>query len=185
MPITSGTPSSRRLLIALSALVVILMIGGALSFVRYAERNAPNPRLVAVSPFDLFVTSPPAELARWRVELAEALTVALAVPPLETVPQERVRARWKSAPTSEIAAVERARRTSAATAVYGRIDPVEGSSDSLIARVIVADAATSRVLFAVIQRWPPSDPAGLARVIAERIRAHHPITRSDSARDSL
>jgi hypothetical protein len=180
MPITSGTPSSRRLLIALSALVVILMIGGALSFMRYAERNAPNPRLVAVSPFDIFVANPAPELARWRVELAEALTIALAVPPLETVPQERVRERWKSAPTSEIAAVELARRTSAATAVYGRIDPVDGGgSDSLIARVIVADAATSRVLFAVVLRWPPSDLAGLARAIAERIRANHPAARSE------
>jgi hypothetical protein len=159
------------------------MIGGALSFLRYARRNAPNPRLVAVAPFDVFDAAP--ALARWRVELAEELTAALGAPPLEAVPQARVRERWKSARTGEIAAVELARRTSAATAVYGRIDPADTTGDSLMARVIVADAATSRVLFAVILRWPPADPAGLAREIARRIRANHPATRTDSGRDSL
>lgn len=180
---TSDTSaSSRRLLMALSALVLILMAGGAISFVRYARRNAPEPRRVAVAPFDIFV--PGRGLEGWRVGLAEALTAALAVPPLEAVPQARVRERWKSAPSSEIAAVELARRTSAATAIYGRIDSTE-SGDSVIARVVVADAASSRILFAVIQRWPPRDSAALAAVIAERIRANHPALRADGRRDSL
>src|SRR5882762_11764018 len=62
--------TSKRLLILFSALVVTLMVAGAVSFIFYARRHAPNPQLVAVAPFDIFVPG----LEPWRVRLAEGLT---------------------------------------------------------------------------------------------------------------
>ncbi|MGH7607455.1 MAG: hypothetical protein ACREME_08950, partial [Gemmatimonadales bacterium] len=104
------------------------------------------------------------------------LTDALAVPPLATVPQRTIRERWQGAPRPEIAAVEVARRTRAGTAIYGRVDPASG--DSVRVRLVVADAASSRVLFAVVRTWPRADPDGLARALAAQVREHHPITRA-------
>ncbi|MGH7529295.1 MAG: hypothetical protein ACREMN_02845, partial [Gemmatimonadales bacterium] len=112
---------SRRVLLALSALVIVLMVAGALTFARYVRANAPHPNLVAVAPFDILV--PGGRLDGWRVGLAQELTAALAEPPLETVPQSAIREHWRGAPRPEIAAVEVARRTRAGTAIYGRVDP--------------------------------------------------------------
>ena len=163
------TMTSRRLLLAFAILVVLLTIGGAVSFVRYARRHAPNPQLVAVAPFDIFV--PGGRLDAWRVRLAEVLTEQLStMSPLSAVPQAVVRERWQSAPRPEIAAVELARRTSAGVAIYGRVDPIDQKPDSVRASVIVADAGSGRVLFGVLLRWPARDPDALARTIAEHVR---------------
>jgi hypothetical protein len=190
MPDAPDTPprvAPRAVFLVFGVLVVILMAVGAFSFVRYARRAAPNPNLVAIAPFDIYVAG--RDLEGWRVRLAEALTAELAAAPLETVPQARVRERWKSAPTPEIAAVELARRTSAGTALYGRVD--SAGRDSVIVRLVVAEASSSRVMFGVIKHWPiaaageAGGPGGLARALAEQVRAHHPVTRRDSVRDSI
>jgi hypothetical protein len=190
MPDAPDTPprvAPRAVFLVFGVLVVILMAVGAFSFVRYARRAAPNPNLIAIAPFDIYVAG--RDLEGWRVRLAEALTAELAAAPLETVPQARVRERWKSAPTPEIAAVELARRTSAGTALYGRVD--SAGRDSVIVRLVVAEASSSRVMFGVIKHWPiaaageTGGPEGLARALAEQVRAHHPVTRRDSVRDSI
>src|SRR5947207_14096292 len=87
-----ATPSPmkdpRRLLAFFSIVVVMLMIAGAVSFVRYARRNAPDLHLLAVAPFDIFVS----DLDPWRVQLAEAVTQQLtATRPLRAVRQAAVR----------------------------------------------------------------------------------------------
>jgi hypothetical protein len=162
---------SRRLLLAFAILVVLLTIAGAVSFVRYARSHAPNPQLVAVAPFDIFVPG----LEAWRVRLAEGLTEELGnMPPLAAVPQAVVRERWQGASRPEIAAVELARRTSAGVAIYGRVDPIEGQRDSVRASVIAAEAGAGRVLFGVVLRWPAGDPDGLAHRIAEHVGHNSP-----------
>ena len=162
----------RRLLIALGSLVLILMVGGAVSFVRYARSHAPQPGLVVVAPFDIFA----AGLDRWRVGLATALTERLNAPPaqLAAVPQTVVAATWRSAPTPEIAAVELARQTGAGVAVYARVDSLPGNPDSIRVSLVAIDATTTKVLFGVLTRWPTADPDGLATHLAEHVRHNHP-----------
>src|SRR2546423_15120834 len=76
--------TSKRWLIGLASLVVILTIAGAVSFVRYAQRHRANPWLAAVAPFDIFVPG----LESWRVRLAEELTAQLdSMQPLDPVSQ--------------------------------------------------------------------------------------------------
>lgn len=163
---TSRVPP-RRLLIGLGSLVVILMVGGAVSFARYARTHAPQPGLVAVAPFDIFTVG----LDRWRVGLATALTQQLnAAPPLTAVPQSVVAATWRSAPRPEIAAVELARQTGAGVAVYARVDSLPGKTDSVRVSLLAIDATTSKVLFGVLVRWPAADPEGLATHLAEHVR---------------
>jgi hypothetical protein len=166
---------TRRLLLALGGLIVLLMAAGAVSFVRYARSHAPDPKLVAVAPIDIF--APGDELARWRVRLAQALTERLSVTPLAAVPQTVVAQTWRAAERPEIAAVELARRTGAAVAIYARVDPIE-PGDSVRVNLIAADAVTTRILFGVVLRWPSADPDGLAAQLAEHVRHNHPVTRA-------
>jgi hypothetical protein len=161
----------RRLLIGLGSLVLILMVGGAVSFVRYARTHAPQPGLVAVAPFDVFA----AGLDRWRVGLATALTERLNAAPLAAVPQTVVAATWRSAPSPEIAAVELARQTGAGLAVYARVDSLPGKPDSIRVSLVAIDATTTKVLFGVLVRWPAADPEGLATHLAEHVRHNHPV----------
>jgi hypothetical protein len=159
--------SSKRLLIVFSVVIALLMVAGALSFVRYARAHRPNPRLVAVAPFDIFVPG----LEQWRVRLAEGLTQELqARQPLSAVPQAVVRERWHGESRPELGAVDLARRTSAGVAVYGRLDPVEGKSDSLRIQMIAIEAATGRVVVSVDRRWPLADLPSLPRALAEQVR---------------
>jgi len=162
----------RRLLIAFGSLVLILMVGGAVSFVRYARRHAPQPGLVAVAPFDIFAVG----LDRWRVGLATALTERLNAPPLAAVPQTVVAATWRSAPRPEISAVELARQTGAGLAVYARVDSLPGKPDSVRVSLLAIDATTTKVLFGVLLRWPAADPEGLAARLAEHVRHNHPVS---------
>ena len=169
-----ATPSPmkdpRRLLAFFSIVVVMLMIVGAVSFVRYARRNAPDLHLLAVAPFDIFV----ADLEQWRVQLAEGVTQQLtATPPLRAVPQAVVRERWRGAERPEIAAVELARRTSAGVAIYGRLDSLSGQRDSVRVQVIAIDASSGRVLFGLIQHWRAADLRGIAAVLARQIRQNY------------
>jgi hypothetical protein len=143
------------------------MVGGAVSFVRYARSHAPNPGLVAVAPFDIFAR--PA-LDRWRVGLATALTERLNAAPLAAVLQTVVAATWRSAPTPEISAVELARQTGAGVAVYARVDSLPGNADSIRVSLLAIDATTTKVLFGVLVRWPAADPEGLAQRLAEHVR---------------
>lgn len=163
--------SPRRLLAAFAVLVVLLMIVGAVSFVRYARRHAPDPQLAVVAPFDVFASG----LEDWRVRLAEALTEQLAAtPPLRAVPQAVVRERWRGTSRPEIAAVELARRTSAGLAIYGRVDSVAAARDSVRVQVVAIDPTSARVLFGIVRSWPRRDPAALARMLAEDVRARWP-----------
>lgn len=159
--------SSRQWLVRLSVLVVLLMIAGAVSFVRYARRHQPDPRLFAVAPFDIFV----AGLEPWRVRLAEGVTEQLrARPPLSAVPQAVVRDRWRGQSRPTIAALELARQTSAGMAVYGRLDPVPGRSDSVRIQMIVVEAGTGRVLISIDRPWPVAGLDTLSRALAEHVR---------------
>lgn len=174
----STAASSRRILIAFSGLVVALMGVGAVSFVRYVRRNAPNPRLIAVAPVDIFVPG----LDKWRVTLAEALTRQLdTLTELDAVPQAIVAQTWGSAPRPEISAVELARRTGAGLGIYARVDTL--GTDSVRVSLIAIDASTTKVLFGVLLNWPARDPAGLAAALAEHVRHNHPVTRA--ATDTL
>jgi hypothetical protein len=155
---------------------VLLTAAGAVSFVYYARHHTPDPGLVAVAPFDIFVPG----RDRWRVGLAQGVTQRLNAPPLTAVPQALVAQTWRSAPRPEIAAVELARRTSAAVAIYGRVDPIDTSGtrrDSVRVSVIAADAVSGRVLFGVLLRWRADDLDGLAAELAEHVRHNHPLSR--------
>jgi hypothetical protein len=158
---------SKRLLIALSALVVMLMIAGAVSFVRYARRHAPNPQLAAVAPFDIFVPG----LESWRVDLAVGLTRELdSLAPPSAVSQEVVRERWRGQSRPELAAVELARSTSAGIAIYGRLDPIANTHDSVRVQMIVVDAVRGRLLAQTDRPWPVAGLAALPRALAEQVR---------------
>src|SRR2546426_1460199 len=133
--------TSKRWLIGLSSLVVMLTIAGAVSFVHYVRAHAPQPTLVAVAPFDIFVPG----LEQWRVRLARDLTARLdSAPPLTAVFQDVVRERWRGQKQPEIAALDLARRTSAGIAVYGRLDP-PASHDSGLVRMMGIDSGAGRV----------------------------------------
>jgi len=157
--------TNRRLLIAMSTMITLLMIAGAISFVRYTRSHAPDPRLVAVAPFDIFVPG----LERWRVRLAVGLTAAIARP-LAAVSQDVVRERWHSQARPEIAALDLARSTSATRAVYGRLDPMAGARDSVRVQTIVIDAGTGRVQLVFDGPWPIADLENLPRALAQRVR---------------
>jgi hypothetical protein len=166
--------TSKRWLVFFSGVVVMLTIAGAVSFVRYARRHAPNPQLLAVAPFDIFV----AGLEPWRVRLAEGLTEQLgATPPLAAVPQAVVRERWRGQSRPEIAALDLARRTSAGLAVYGRVDPVAGRNDSVRVRVIVVDAGSGRVALTFDQPWPVANLPALPRALAEQVAQNYRYSR--------
>jgi len=167
--------TSKRLLILFSTLVVMLTVAGAVSFVFYARRHAPNPRLAAVAPFDIFVPG----LEPWRVRLAEGLTAQLdSVPPLAAVPQAVVRERWRGQSRPELAAIDLARRTSAGLAVYGRLDPVAPKGggrggDSVRVQLIAVAAGSGRVAVTVDRRWPVADLAALPRALADQVRHNY------------
>ena len=162
--------TSKRWLIGLSSLVVMLTIAGAVSFVRYARLHAPQPTLVAVAPFDIFVPG----LEPWRVRLAQELTTRLdSLAPLTAVSQDVVRERWQGQKRPEIAALDLARRTSAGIAVYGRLDPLGGKSDSVFVRMIVIDAGTGAVRSAMNAPWPRALLPDLARALAEHVRQNY------------
>lgn len=159
--------TSRRWLGFFAALVVMLTAAGAVSFIRYARRHRPDPHLVAVAPFDIFVPG----LEPWRVRLAEGLTEQLnAGPPLTAVPQAVVRERWRGQSRPEIAALDLARHTSAGVAVYGRLDPVATGNDSLRIQMIVIDAGTGRVLITIDRHLPSADLHTLSAALADQVR---------------
>ena len=169
-PDSSRAVRSRRLLIAFSFLVAGLTLAGAFSFVRYARRHKPNPLVAAVAPFDVFVPG----LEPWRVRLAEGLTAQLdSLPPLSAVSQEVVRERWRGQSRPEIAALDLARRTSAGLAIYGRLDRVTSSNDSIWVRMIAIDSGTGEVLISIDRRWATAQLGDLARTLAEQVRQNY------------
>jgi hypothetical protein len=169
-PDNSRAVQSRRLLIAFAVLVAGLMVGGAISFVRYARRHKPNPHVVAVAPFDIFVPG----LEPWRVRLAEGVTTALdSMPPLSAISQAVVRERWQGQSRPEIAALDLARRTSAGLAIYGRLDPVASDGDSVRVQMITIDAGTGQVVISVDRRWASARLDGLAHVLAVQVRQNY------------
>jgi len=162
--------TSKRWLMLFSSLVVMLTVAGAVSFVFYARRHTPNPRLAAVAPFDIFVPG----LEPWRVRLAQDLTAALdSLPPLAAVSQDVVRERWQGQSRPELAAIDLARRTSAGLAVYGRLDPVANHRDSVRVQLIGVEAGTGRVAVTVDRPWAIADLSGLARALAEQVRQNY------------
>jgi hypothetical protein len=164
--------SSRRLLIALSFLAGALMLAGAITFVRYAARHRPNPSVVAVAPFDIFVPG----LEAWRIRLAEGLTGRLdSLPPLSAISQAVVRERWRGQNQPTLAAIDLARQTSAGLAVYGRLDPVADRSDSIRVQLIAIDAGTGRVLISIDRRWATAELDDLAPALAEQVHRGLPL----------
>jgi hypothetical protein len=162
--------SSKRILVFLSALVVMLTIAGGVSFVRYARRHALNPRVAAVAPFDIFV----AGLEPWRVRLAVGLTAQLdSMPPLTAISQDVVRERWSGQTPPEVAALDLARKTSAGLAIYGRLDPMVTTRDSVRVQMIGVDAGTGRVVVRADRSWAVADLNALARALAEQVRANY------------
>ena len=157
--------TNRRLLIAMSTMVMLLMVAGAISFVRYTRIHAPDPRLVAVAPFDIFVLG----LEQWRVRLAAQVTAAIGAP-LAAVSQDVVRERWHGQARPEIAALDLARSTSASRAIYGRLDSIAGARDSVRVQMIVIDAGTGRVQLLFDRPWPITELENLPRALAERVR---------------
>jgi len=157
--------TNRRLLIAMSTMIALLMVAGAISFVRYTRSHAPDPRLVAVAPFDIFV----AGLELWRVRLAVSLTAAISAP-LAAVSQDVVRERWRGQARPEIAALDLARSTSATRAIYGRLDSMARRPDSVRVQMIVIDAGTGRVQLVFDGPWPIADLEHLPRTLAQRVR---------------
>jgi hypothetical protein len=148
----------------------MLMVAGAVSFVRYARRHAPNPQLAAVAPFDIFVPG----LDAWRVSLAEGLTRQVdSTPPLAAVPQAVVRERWHGQSRPEFAAMDLARSTSAGLAIYGRLDPIATTRDSVRVQMIVVDAVTGRLLARTDQSWPVADLSSLPRALAQQVRQNY------------
>jgi hypothetical protein len=161
--------TSKRLLIGLSSLVVLLTVAGAVSFVRYARRHRPDPQLAAVAPFDIFVPG----LEPWRARLAEGLTAVLdSMPPLAAVSQAVVRERWLGQSRPELAALDLARRTSAGLAIYGRVDPL-AARDSVRVQMIVVDAGDGRVLVTSDRPWAVADLQALPRALAEQVRDNY------------
>lgn len=145
----------------------MLTIAGAVSFLRYARHHRPNPTLFAVAPFDIFVDG----LEPWRVRLAEQLTQQLgSVPPFQAVSQDVVRERWHGQSRPELAALDLARRTSAGLAVYGRVDPIAGRSDSVRIQMIVVEAGSGRIVVHVDRPWAVARLDELARTLAEGVR---------------
>lgn len=174
-PDNSRAARSRRLLIAFSFLVLGLMVGGAISFVRYARRHKPNPFVAAVAPFDIFIPG----LEPWRVRLAEGVTAQLdSMPPLSAISQSVVRERWQGQSRPEIAALDLARRTSAGLAIYGRLDPVANRDDSVRVQMIVIDPGTGTVLIGVDRRWATAQLAALPRALAEQVRQNYRYPRN-------
>lgn len=162
--------TSKRWLIGLSALVVMLTIAGAVSFVRYARRHTPDPRLAAVAPFDIFVPG----LEPWRVRLAEGLTAQLdSMPPLAAVPQAVVRERWHGQSRPELAAMDLARNTSAGLAIYGRIDPMATSRDSVRVQMILVASGDGRVLLTTDRPWAVADLQTLPRTLAQQVHQNY------------
>lgn len=162
--------SSKRILVFLSAIVVMLTIAGGVSFVRYARRHALNPRVAAVAPFDIFVSG----LEPWRVRLAVGLTTQLdSMPPLTAISQDVVRERWSGETPSEVAALDLARKTSAGLAIYGRLDPMVTTRDSVRVQMIGVDAGTGRVVVRADRSWAVANLDALARALAEQVRANY------------
>jgi len=148
----------------------MLMVAGAVSFVGYARRHALDPRLASVAPFDIFVPG----LEAWRVRLAVDLTTQLdSVPPLSAVSQDVVRERWRGQSRSEIAALDLARRTSAGLAIYGRLDPMVTTHDSVRVQLIGVDAGTGEVVVRTDRPWAVADLDALPRALAEQVRANY------------
>ena len=162
--------SSKRVLVVLAGLVVMLTIAGAVSFVRYARRHALNPKVAAVAPFDIFVTG----LEPWRVRLAVSLTAQLdSMSPLAAVSQDVVRERWSGQTRPELAALDLARKTSAGLAIYGRLDPMVTTRDSVRVQMIGVDAGNGRVVVRADQSWAVANLDVLARALAEEVRANY------------
>jgi hypothetical protein len=162
--------TSKRLLLYFSILVALLTVAGAVGFVRYARRHALNPRLAAVAPFDIFVPN----LEPWRVRLAVGMTQQLdRMPPLAAVSQEVVRERWTGQSRPELAALDLARKTSAGLAIYGRLDPMTTTRDSVRVQMIGVDAGSGRVVVSADRSWAVANLAALARALAEQVRANY------------
>jgi len=148
----------------------MLTIAGAVSFVRYARRHKPDPRLAAVAPFDIFVPG----LEPWRVRLAEGLTAQLdSMPPLAAVSQAVVRERWHGQSRPELAAMDLARNTSAGLAIYGRIDPMATSRDSVRVQMILVASGDGRVLLTTDRPWAVADLQTLPRTLAQQVHQNY------------
>jgi len=157
--------SSPRLLLALVAVAIALTIAGAMSFVRYTRRAAPEAHRIVVAPFDIFATG----IDGWRVQLARGLTdrIPAAMAGWTTVPQEVVAQRWKGQDRAEAAAVELARRTQAGIAVYGRVDSL--GTDSVRVHVLLIDVTTTIVSNTIVVNLERRSSDAVADTVAARI----------------
>jgi len=159
--------SSTALLLALIGVAIALGIAGALSFLGYAKRAAPDAHRFAVAPFEMYVEG----LDSWRLQIAGGLTTRLhALPGWSAVPQAIVADRWQGKERPEIAAVELGRRTTAGLAVYGRVDSL--GADSVRVNVLLIDVPTTVVTSTIkLELSRGAAPDIVADTIAARIAA--------------
>src|SRR5580765_430113 len=153
-----------------SSLYVMLTVAGAVSLPAYVERHRPDPQLAAVAALDNLVTG----LEPWRVRLAQGLTAQLdSLPPPAAVSQDVVRERWQGQSSPALAAMDLARRTSAGLAIYGRLDSVATSRDSVRVQLILVASGDGRVLLTTDRPWAVADLERLPRALAEQVRHNY------------
>lgn len=158
--------SSGKLLVGLIAVAIALGIAGAMSFLGYATRAAPDAHRFAVAPFELYV----AGLDSWRLQVAGGLTRGLhQMPGWTAVPEALVAERWQGKDRPEVAAVEMARRTAAGLAIYGRVDSL--GADSVRVHVSIIDVPTTVVAHTFEITLPRTAPEVVVDSLLPRIQA--------------
>lgn len=158
--------ASKKVLLGLVAVAVMLAIAGAISFMGYARRAAPDAHRFAVAPFEIYVNG----LEHWRLDIANSLTDRLHnLAGWSAVPQTLIAQRWQGKDRPEIAAVEVARRTAAGIAIYGRVDSVGG--DSVRVHVLMIDVPTTIVSNTVEVLTDRSSSQAVTDSIAAQIAA--------------
>jgi hypothetical protein len=159
--------SSGRLLLGLVAVAIALGIAGAISFLGYATRSAPDAHRFAVAPFELYVSG----LDNWRLQVAGGLARRLhELPGWSAVPEAVVAERWQGKERPEIAAVEMARKTAAGLAIYGRVDSL--GADSVRVHVSVIDVPTTVVTHTIEVTLPRTAPEVVVDSLMPRIQAY-------------
>ena len=93
--------------------------------------------------------------------------------PDAAVSQDVVRERWQGQSSPALAALDLARRTSAGLAIYGRLDSVATSRDSVRVQLILVASGDGRVLLTTDRPWALADLDLLPRALAEQVRHNY------------
>jgi hypothetical protein len=84
-----------------------------------------------------------------------------------------VRERWRGQSRPEVAAMDLARNTSAGLAIYGRIDPIATTRDSVRVQMILVASGDGRVLLTTDRPWAVADLETLPRTLAQQVRQNY------------